>query len=358
MTKDKRVVMLVDDSMTTLTMGKTILGNYYNVFPIASGAQLFEILTKVSPDLILLDIEMPEMDGYEVLKRIKGEPKTADIPVIFLTSRSDSGSELDGLSLGAIDYIFKPFSPPLLLKRIENHLIMAAQKTELKRYNENLQEMVHQQTGQIVELQYAVLSAMAGMVEFRDDVTGRHIKRTQKYLKLLVDKLIESQVYKEETDAWDLTFLVPSAQLHDVGKIGIRDNVLSKPGSFTPEEFDNMKNHTIYGVRAIEEIAKTTREHKFLTYAKIFAGTHHERWDGTGYPAGLKGLEIPLEGRLMAIADVYDALISERPYKTPMTFKEAENIIIAGSGAHFDPALVEIFKPLADRFAEIAKEYQ
>jgi putative two-component system response regulator len=358
MAKERRTIMLVDDSVPILAMGKNILGSYYNVYPIASGVQFFEILTKVTPDLILLDIVMPEMDGYEILKRLKADPKTADIPVIFLTSRTDTGSELDGLSLGAIDYISKPFSPPLLLRRIENHLLISLQRAELKKYNENLQETVDQQMQQILELQYSVLSAMAGMVEFRDDITGRHIKRTQQYLKLLVIALIESGIYQEETSAWDLNFLVPSAQLHDLGKIGIKDNILNKPGSFTPEEFDNMKNHTIYGVRAIEAIAKTTHEHKFLTYAKIFAGTHHERWDGAGYPHGLKGLEIPLEGRLMAIADVYDALISERPYKSPISYKEAENIIITGSGVQFDPALVEIFKPLADSFAEIAEKYR
>ncbi|GHV70869.1 response regulator [Spirochaetia bacterium] len=357
MAKERRIIMLVDDNTTNLTTGKNILGSYYNVFPIPSGAQLFEILARVKPDLILLDIIMPGMDGYEVIKKLKADPKTVDIPVIFLTARSDTGSELDGLSLGAIDYIAKPFSPPLLLKRIENHLLISSQRTELRAFNRDLQGKVNEQTTQILELQYAVINAIAGMVEFRDDITGRHISRTQQYLNLLVNKLIESGLYKEETEKWDLNFLVPSAQLHDVGKIGIRDSILNKPGRFTDEEYDDMKNHTIYGVQAIEEIAKTTREHKFLAYAKNFAGTHHEKWDGTGYPEGLKGLEIPLEGRLMAIADVYDALISERPYKDPMTFKEAEQVIIEGSGTQFDPALIEIFKPLAENFAGIAQEY-
>ncbi|MDR0671098.1 MAG: response regulator [Oscillospiraceae bacterium] len=351
-------VMLVDDNMANLSIGKSMLKSIYEVYPLPSAAKLFEILKNVTPDLILLDIEMPEMDGYTAIRKLKSDEKMADIPVIFLTSKIDKDSELEGLRLGAIDYVTKPFSAPLLLKRIENHLLIVSQKKELKHYNDNLQEMVRQKTAQVVELQNAVLSTVAEMVEFRDGLTGGHVIRTQKYLKLLLDELLEENIYQEEVSGWDLDFLLPSAQLHDVGKIAISDLILNKPGRLTPEEFEEMKNHASVGVDVIRRIEQTTAENAFLHHAKIIAGTHHEKWDGSGYPAGLRGKEIPLEGRLMAIADVYDALISARPYKKPFSVEEAERIIDEGKGAHFDPTLVMVFHKVARQFAEIAQSCQ
>ncbi|MDR0878676.1 MAG: response regulator [Treponema sp.] len=355
MEKARPVIMLVDDNPANLTLGKTMLKDAYDVFSIPSAEKLFSILKKVTPNVILLDIEMPEMNGYEAIKKLKADPDTADIPVIFLTSRNDPGSELEGLSLGAVDYISKPFSPPLLIKRIENHLLLEAQKDALKDYNDNLQLMVEKRTNQVMELQYSVLSTVAELVEFRDDITGGHIERTQKYLKLLVDKLLEENIYREEISSWNMALLLPSAQLHDVGKIGISDSILNKPGKLTFEEFEIMKKHTTFGENAINEIMKTTTEHDFLNHAKIFAGTHHEKWDGSGYPNGLMGYDIPLEGRLMAIADVYDALIAERPYKKPMSTYEAEKIMFDGRGAHFDPALIDVFQAQSGKFAYIAE---
>ncbi|MDR2305011.1 MAG: response regulator [Treponema sp.] len=354
--RDKRqIIFLVDDNMTNLTAGKAILKDYYNIFPVPSGRRLFDILEKVSPDLILLDIEMPEMNGYEAIKRLKTKQKTADIPVIFLTARIDPGSELEGLSLGAIDYIHKPFSPPLFLKRIQNHLLTRRQQIILKSYNENLQQMVQKRTRQVVELQNAVLSTVTEIVEFRDDVTGGHIERTQGYLKLLVDKLLGEKIYWEEVSSWNLEFLIPSAQLHDVGKIAISDAILNKPGKLSPEEFAVMKKHAAIGEAVIESIMKKTPENDFLHHARIFAGTHHEKWDGSGYPRGLKKTAIPLQGRLMAVADVYDALITPRPYKQPFSAEEAERIILEGREKHFDPVLVDLFLETAPLFARIAE---
>jgi putative two-component system response regulator len=351
----RQIIFLVDDNMANLTAGKTMLKDHYDIFSIPSGTKLFEILEKVTPGLILLDIEMPEMNGYEAIKKLKAEQKTCDIPVIFLTSRNDPGSELEGLSLGAIDYIFKPFSPPLLLKRLENHLLIQTQKMALKDYNDNLQQMVQKRTKQVVELQNSILNAITEMVECRDNVTGGHIERTQNYLKLLVDKLLTEQIYWEEVSSWNLEFLVPSAQLHDVGKIAISDVILNKPGKLTPEEFDVMKQHASIGEATIEGIMKANSENDFLNHAKIFAGTHHEKWDGSGYPRGLKKYNIPLQGRLMAIADVYDALIAVRPYKQPLTTEEAERIILEGREKHFDPVLTDLFKELSPQFARIAE---
>ncbi|MDR1396017.1 MAG: response regulator [Deltaproteobacteria bacterium] len=352
----RQKIMLVDDNMANLAMGKNMLKDVYEVYPIPSAAKLFEILEHVQPSLILLDVMMPEMDGYEAIRKLKAAPRWSDIPVIFLTSKNDERSELEGLSLGAIDYVGKPFSAPLLLKRIENQLLIAAQKKELLNYNDNLQQMVETKTRQVVELQNAVISTVAEMVEFRDNMTGGHVTRTQKYLQLLVDKLLAGGIYADEVTRWDLSFLLPSAQLHDVGKIAISDAILNKPGKLNAEEFEEMKKHTTIGVQAIEKISMKTAEHAFLKHASIFAGTHHEKWDGTGYPAGLRAGEIPLEGRLMAIADVYDALISKRPYKIPMPTSEAEKIIIGGSGVHFDPKLIDVFKQVTELFAKIARE--
>jgi putative two-component system response regulator len=332
-----------------------MLKDLYDVFPIPSAEKLFTILEKVNADLILLDIEMPDMNGYEALKLLKANPVWAEIPVMFLTSKTDEGSELEGLTLGAIDYVMKPFSAPLLLRRIENHLFSEAQKRQLKEFNSHLAEMVRQQTMQIFDLQNAVLSTVADLVEFRDDVTGGHVSRTQRYLKILLDEMIEEKVYVDEMTDWDMDYLLPSAQLHDVGKIAISDLILNKPGKLTDEEFEVMKTHAAIGVYAIKKIEQNAAEHAFLRHARRIAGTHHEWWDGSGYPSGVSGHDIPLEGRLMAIADVYDALISARPYKKPMSTDQARQIIEQERGTHFDPTLVDVFSRVADRFAEVAR---
>jgi putative two-component system response regulator len=346
--------MLVDDNMASLSMGKNILKDKFNVYPIPSGEKLFEILEKVTPDLILLDVLMPGMDGYEVIKKLRADSKTGDIPIIFLTSRDDPGYELEGLSLGAMDYISKPFSPALLTQRIDNHLLLAAQKRELKKYNENLKEMVLEETHRIDDLRNAIISTVAEVVEFRDDTIGGHVERVQSYLTFMLDHIIQDGLYSDITSKWDMNFLVSSAQLHDVGKVLISEQILNKPGKLTPEEFEVVKGHTTQGVKIIDRIIQITGGHIFLEHARAIAGTHHEWWDGKGYPAGLAGAAIPLQGRLMAIADVYDALVTPRPYKQPISTAEAEKIIVDAGGTQFDPALVEIFQKAAPRFAAIA----
>ncbi|MDR3278956.1 MAG: response regulator [Synergistaceae bacterium] len=355
MDSDRKIILLVDDNATNLTAGKNILKDQYKVYPTPSAEIMFDLIENIIPDLILLDIEMPEMNGYEAIKKLKGNPKWREIPVMFLTSKSDEGSELEGLSLGAIDYVAKPFSAPLLFKRIENHLLTESQKKQLRDFNNNLEELVRRKTMQVINLQNAVLSTVADLVEFRDDVTGGHIARTQKYLEILLNEMIAEGVYKDEISDWDLDYLLPSAQLHDVGKIAISDLILNKPDKLTPEEFEIMKTHVIIGVRAIQKIEKNADEHSFLKHARLIAGGHHEKWDGTGYPASLSGRDIPLEGRLMAIADVYDALISKRPYKRPLSTAEARDIIETGCGVHFDPVLVDVFSKVANQFAEIVR---
>lgn len=355
MVQMRKKIILVDDNIINLTIGKRTLSDDYDVFTAPSGEKLFEILAGVTPDLILLDIEMPTSSGYDVIKRLKAHEQTKDIPVIFLTARDDTGSELAGLSLGAVDYISKPFSPPLLLKRIELHLLVKTQQRALKDYNDNLQEMVKSKTAAVVSLQSAILTTVAELVDSRDGTTGGHIERTKHYLRIMVDAMIEQGVYLDEVHNWQLDdFFFQSAQLHDVGKIAIRDEILMKSGKLTPAEFEEMKAHTTLGGQVIDKIGQSTSEIPFLRHAKIFALTHHERWDGRGYPQGLRGKDIPLQGRLMAIVDVYDALISERPYKEALPHVEAVATILSEEG-HFDPRLVTVFASVSDAFERISQ---
>ena len=356
-------IILVDDNVITLDTCRNMLKQYHEVFPAPSASKLFEILERVIPDLILLDVDMPEVNGFEVIKILKSDASYSGIPVIFLTANSDVSSELEGFDLGAVDYVTKPFSGPLLLKRIENQLLIVRQKRDLlisqatiKDYANNLEKMVQKKTAEVINLQNTILSAVANLVEFRDELTGGHIIRTKCYLNALIEEMLRKKIYYEEIVQWNMDYFLPSALLHDVGKIAISDLILNKPGKLTAAEYDIMKTHVAAGVEVIENILNSTEEHDFLRHALLIAGTHHEKWDGTGYPKGLKGKDIPLEGRLMAIADVYDALISERPYKKAFTHEEAVRIIQEGSGTHFDPILVESFLGVADTFAQIAKE--
>jgi putative two-component system response regulator len=350
MDNEKKIILLVDDNPANLRIGKNVLVEKYAVATAPSAEKMFSLLENNSPALILLDVDMPEMNGYEAIKILKSKPQTKDIPVVFLTARTESDDELEGLSLGAIDYIVKPFQPPLLLKRIEVHLLVEAQRKELQYFNENLQKMVEEKTQSILDLQNALLKTMAELVECRDDITGGHIERTQRGIKILLEEIEESGIYREQTTGWDVDLLLQSCQLHDVGKISINDSILKKPGKLNDEEIAEMKKHAAFGEQIIEKIETLAKESDFLNYAKIFAASHHEKWDGTGYPRGLKEDEIPLLGRIMAIADVYDALTSVRPYKKAFTHEEAVRIITEGSGTQFDPALVDVFICAADQF--------
>ena len=357
-------IILVDDNPANLRAGKNVLSEKYEVYTVPSAAKLFELLEDIKPAMILLDIEMPGKDGYETIQTLKAKEETKEIPVIFITGKTDTDDELKGLDLGAIDYITKPFVPPLLLKRIEVHLLVEAQKKtlklqkqmleeqtqilevqqkELKNFNSNLQKMVDEKTKTVFELQDAILKTVVNLVESRDDITGGHIERTQRGVGLLVEALRDHPAYVREAAEWDIKLLLRSSQLHDVGKIAISDHILRKPGRLDPEEFEEMKKHAGFGARIIEKIEANTSANDFLKYAKIFAVTHHEKWDGSGYPNGLSGENIPLPGRIMALADVYDALISERPYKKAFSREEAMKIIQDGRGSQFDPVLTDIF---------------
>ena len=364
----RAVVMVVDDNVANLKVAKNALSQSFDVFTVPSAAKMFDILRRSAPSMILLDIDMPDMNGHEAIRLLKADPKTHFIPVIFLTGRGDPESELEGLALGAIDYISKPFMPQLLHKRVDLHLTVEAQRNrleeqtqeleehvrEIDNFNLNLRQMVFEKTKEVLKLQNAILMGVADVVESRDDTTGGHIGRTQVFLRALIDGLDSFGLYQPDMQDWDIELLLASSQLHDVGKIAISDSILKKPGRLTKEEFDHMKGHVSAGVSIIERIEKEAMGADFLSYAKLFAQTHHEKWDGSGYPSALSGGAIPLPGRLMAIVDVYDALTSERPYKKALPHSEAVRIILEGSGSHFDPVLIDVFRRVADRFAEHA----
>jgi len=343
MSGKREEIIIVDDIATNLTIAKSALSDKYDVFTAPSGAKLLLLLKSLTPDLILLDIEMPEMDGYEVITVLKSSEKTMHIPVIFLTGKIDPEHEVKGLNLGAVDYITKPFSRELLLKRIDLHILFERQRQELLKHNLNLESEVDKKTRAIMELQNAILKSVAELVECRDNVTGGHIERTQHYLGLFINFLRERDIYTDEIQSWDIPLLIMSSQLHDVGKISIKDSILMKPGKLTVEEFTEMKKHTTYGANIISRIVESTTENDFLHYAEILAISHHERWDGAGYPHGLNGQNIPLQGRLMAIVDVYDALTNDRQYKKAFSHDKAITIIEEGLGTQFDPVLCRVF---------------
>ena len=334
-----KTIFVVDDSDVNLVKAKRALENHYRVRTISSAEKMLTLIGKIVPDLILLDIEMPETDGFAAINKLKENQKTANIPVMFLTASTDAEVEAKGLEYGAVDFVSKPFSTPVLLNRIAHHL--------------HIEELLKKRTERLERLQDGILEVVVDMVESRDKVTGGHIERTSQYIQILLETMLEKGVYAEEMKDWDLDVIISSARLHDVGKIAVSDVILNKPGRLTPEEYDEIKKHAPEGELIVKKIIAKTGAESFLHHAKMFAGHHHERWDGTGYPRGLKGKGIPLEGRMMAIADVYDALVSERPYKEPYTHEEVEQVFRENSGKHFDPVLIDLFFEVSDAFAYV-----
>ena len=335
-----KTIFVVDDSDTNLSMAENALEDLYCVMTLPSAAKMFTLLEKVTPDLILLDIEMPEINGFEALQKLKGHDQFTSIPVIFLTALSDAAVEAQGFELGAVDFIIKPFSAPVLLNRIKTHL--------------DIDALIHERTSQLRRLQNSLVFVLADMVESRDKATGGHIERTTAYIKILMIAMMERGVYIDELRDWDLEVVASSARLHDLGKIAISDMLLNKKGKLTDEEYDQIKIHTIEGEKNIERIVSRTGNEAFLRHAKLFAGYHHEHWDGTGYPHGLKEMDIPLQGRILAVADVYDALVSVRPYKKAFSHKQAMDIIMDNSGKQFDPNIADVLSEVEDRFREVS----
>jgi putative two-component system response regulator len=359
MEKGRRKIALVDDVLTNLQIGQKILSPYYEVYTAPSGTVLFRILERITPDLILLDIDMPGMNGYEVLERLKGAEKTRDIPVVFLSGNSGPLFEEKGLSLGAVDYMIKPYSPQLLLKRVELWFRLDAQERAIRTYEEKLRQAEREKTQTLAKIQNNVLKTVIELVGRRDEVVGGHAERTRQFVGVLLDTLLHNGLYHEVIQSWEKELLLQSTLLYDLGKVSIDDRILLKPGKLTREEFAAIQKHTLMGVRILEDIEagldKNAAGTSFLDHAKAFAGSHHERWDGSGYPYGLKGYNIPLQGRIIALADVYSALIAERPYSKAATHEEALSIIAQGREAQFDPALVDLFLSTAEMFRFISQ---
>lgn len=354
----RATILAIDDTPANIDVVKAVLSADYLIQAAVNGPMALKIIDRQPPDLILLDIMMPEMDGYEVCQRIKADPRFRDLPVIFLTALSEEEDETRGLALGAVDYITKPISPAILRERVKTHLSLKAARDLLQRQNEVLEEKVVERTRQMEELQDVAMVAMGSLAEARDPETGNHIRRTQHYVRLLALRLKEHPRFSDFFTPENITMLFKSAPLHDIGKVGIPDSILLKPGKLTDEEFTRMKEHPRFGRDAIAAAIHTiTTASNFLVFAQEIAYGHHEKWDGSGYPEGLRGDDIPVAARLMAIADVYDALISRRVYKPPFSQEKTVAIIREGRGSHFDPDMVDAFLAIADEFHAIARRY-
>ncbi len=353
-------VLIVDDTPDDLVLMRQIIDGFYRVKVAGRGETALAIVESDDPpDLILLDTLIPGRDGYEICRQLKEKPAAMDIPVIFLTASNSVEDEARGLALGAVDYISKPISPPILLARIKTHLTIRQSQLLLKGQNHFLEREVKRRSEEIELIQDITVHTLASLAETRDNDTGHHIRRTQYYVRILAEALrhhVRFRTTLDDTRTIDLLF--KSAPLHDIGKVGIPDRILLKPGPLDADEFRIMQTHTTLGYEAILQAEQELgKEIPFLQFAKQIALGHHERWDGTGYPQGLSGEDIPVSARLMALADVYDALISRRVYKQGMPYEAARQIILKGRGLHFDPDVVDAFIEVEEAFKATATLY-
>ncbi|GHV29260.1 two-component system response regulator [Synergistales bacterium] len=335
-------ILVVDDNLVSLKLITSLLDGMYELLPAKSGEMALKMCERVLPDLVLLDIEMPGMDGFETISRLRNNVMFNRIPVIFVTGHHDSEMELKGLRLGARDFITKPVDKNILLHRIGIHLRVASYQTELE--------------NSIAKLSAGISITMADMIECRDENTGGHVLRTQAYVERIGKKLRHDGVFSDELSGGILDMIVRATPLHDIGKIAISDAVLLKPGKLTSDEFSIMKKHAKIGSDILKNMRVKMPNQLYLFYAETIAGSHHERFDGKGYPYGLEGNDIPLCGRIMAVADVYDALVDDRVYRKGMSHEEACAIIMEGSGTQFDPRVVSAFEACKDEFEDMSKD--
>jgi putative two-component system response regulator len=359
-------VLIVDDERVNIDILVGLLKPDYRTLVATSGEQALRRASgDPAPDIVLLDVMMPGMDGHEVCRRLKADPATRAIPIIFVTAMSEVGNEMEGFALGAVDYITKPISPPIVQARVKAHIENKHARDFIEDRNRVLQQMVAERTRELAATQDATILSMATLAETRDPETGHHIRRTQAYVRALAMHLQGHPRHGGQLDERSVELLTKSAPLHDIGKVGVPDRILRKPGKLTPEEYGEMKRHPAYGrdaIAATEQVLAASGVSpdaaSFLRFAREIALSHHEKWDGTGYPQGLSGEEIPLSARLMALADVYDALISRRVYKPPRSHAEAAAEIFAGRGTHFDPGVVEAFSALGEVFQGISRGFE
>lgn len=351
-------IMAVDDSPSNLQILARMLGEHgYKVRPVPTGALALMAARNAPPDLILLDITMPDMDGYQVCEALKSEPALRSIPVIFLSGHAGTIDKIRAFSAGGVDYITKPFQIEEVLARVEAHINLRRLQQELERHNRNLQEMVQEQVREISELQMATIFAMANLAEYRDFETGVHLERVRKYCHRLASELAKTPDFGAAIDERFIRVIYETSPLHDIGKVGIPDTILLKPARLTSEEFEVIKTHTVIGAHALEAVREQYPHNPFIEMGIEIARSHHEKWDGTGYPDGLAGNAIPLAARIMAIIDVYDALTSKRVYKEAIPHDESVEIILKGSGSQFDPRIIAVFKQLDQELLGIRNQY-
>lgn len=354
----QNAILIVDDAEANIDILVATLVDLTDDISVAmDGPSALEAVQEFPPDLILLDIMMPGMDGYEVCRRLKADPASREIPVIFITAMSELENKTRGFELGAMDYITKPFEALEVKARVRTHLALQNARRALARQNETLEIKVRERTRELALTQEATIECMAALAEHRDPETGGHIQRTKSYVQALAMHLQDHPKFKDALTPTIIESLYLSAPLHDIGKVGVPDHILLKPGKLTDEEFEEMKKHTTHGYNSLKIAADKLGERSFLRIAMEIALTHQEKWDGSGYPQGLKGDAIPLSGRLMALADVYDALISKRVYKQPLLHQRAVDIIRQGKGTHFDPDLVDAFLNIQEEFRQIALRF-
>lgn len=340
-------VLVIDDNKATLAMAKQTLGEDYSVIAVISGYQALKYLEKETPDLILLDLNMPDMDGKQTMLKIRGNEKWSEIPIIVLTVENNPQTEVECLEMGAIDFIAKPFVPQVMKSRI-------ARALELEDYRRKLQLDNEKKKMQLEKMKTQLIMVLANMIDNRDNVTGVHVRRVSAIVETIVKKMRAEGMYPEFLDDRYVISISLSAPLHDIGKIKIPDTVLKKQGDLTEEEFELMKTHTIEGARILEECAKEIDDNYYLLLGRDMAAYHHEWWNGKGYPYGLKGIKIPFCARVLAVADVFDALVSKRSYKQQMSFEQAFEIIKKGSGGHFDPEIVDVFLSMRPEIERVA----
>lgn len=359
MGEEQQRVLIVDDEPFNVKVLVDLLRPYYRLQVARDGAQALALLAEDPlPDLILLDWMMPGMDGLEVCIRLKADARTRDLPIIFVTALGQAEAEVRALDAGAVDFITKPIVPPVVVTRVRTHLALRRAQQKLEWQNQNLETLVAQRSQEVVETRDLTIRALASLAETRDNETGNHIRRTQHYVRVLAEHLRDVPPFSDMLDDVTIELIYKSAPLHDVGKVGIPDAILLKPGKLTEAEFDVMKSHAVLGYNALLQAeAGSAHENSFLRYAREIAVGHHEKWDGSGYPKGLAGSDIPLSARLMAVADVYDALISKRVYKPAFPHEKAMQFIVEQSGRHFDPQVVEALLAQEANIRTIAAQY-
>jgi putative two-component system response regulator len=352
-------VLVVDDAPANLNLLAGLLNTSYRVKLAPSGPKALELARRAPPDLVLLDVMMPDMDGYEVCRHLKADERTRHVPVIFLTAMQEPENEALGFEVGAADFIHKPISPAIVQARVRTHLQNKTLQDMLRNHNARLSSELDDRMVQLDRLRESMLYVMISFAEFRDQETGNHVKRTQEYVRVLAAELWSRGRHLDVLSPQTIELIAKSAPLHDLGKVAIPDNILLKPGKLTADEFEVMKTHPVHGwemlCRAAQRMGDDT---DFLSYAMEIARSHHEKWDGSGYPDRLAGEAIPLSARLMAVADVYDALISQRPYKPPHSHDDARRYLIEGAGRHFDPEVVDVFVAIQQQFLDIASQWQ